>query len=153
MILLVDTREQKPLPFHVAGMITEIRREKLDIGDYACQFVDGHRPPVVFERKGLSDLFGTMTKGYPRFKREMARANLLGWQLVLAIEGSLTEVYAGVGQSSYAGSSCVKKLFTLAVRYDVYPVFCRTRQEMTDFIQETFEAIGRTYVSQQRKSR
>ena len=84
-----------------------------------------------------------MTSGYPRFKREILKAKQLGIQLILGIEGSLTQVYHGVEHSDFEGASCVKKLYTLACKYSLYPVFARTRQELAWHIRESFEAIGR----------
>lgn len=146
MVILVDTREQKMLAFTLDTMLTGLEFVALPVGDYACRFRDGTQPPLVFERKSIPDLFGTMTGGYLRFKREMVKARQLGLTLVLIIEGTLTEVLAGTRHSSAAGASIVQKLFTLQVRYGLQPVFCDGRQEMSRYIVETYAAIGRNYV-------
>ena len=145
MKILIDSREQAPLVFPIDGICTETKLATLDVGDYQAEYTDGTRPPVVFERKGLGDLFGTMTAGYARFKREMERAQEQGIRLILLIEGTLTDVYAGHTYSQFAGSSCVQKLFTLWVKYDLYPVFCANRSEMSRYIIEFYAGIGRNY--------
>ena len=110
------------------------------------ELATGQRVPLVWERKNLSDLFGTMSSGYPRFKRELLAAQDAGVQLVLGIEGTLTDVYAGIPYSDFSGDSCVKKLFTLWVRYGLRPVFCQSRAELAQVIVETFAAIERNYI-------
>lgn len=64
--ILIDSREQKILTFK-HPQITEIIIKKCEVGDYGCQFEDGFIVPVYFERKGLSDLFGTLGMGYKRY--------------------------------------------------------------------------------------
>lgn len=145
MLVLIDTREQIPLKFKPDGILTGVKRVTLPVGDYAAEFNDGTRPPIMFERKGINDLFGTMGKGYPRFKKELARAKDAGLQLILIIEGTLAEVYAGVPHSTMEGATVVQKLFTLWIRYDLQPVFCASRKEMAAFIREFFYGVGRHY--------
>jgi len=145
MLLLIDSREQLPLQFKPDGVLTGVKRVTLPVGDYAAEFNDGSRPPIMFERKGLNDLFGTMGKGYPRFKKEIQRAKNAGLHLILIIEGTLGDVYAGVPHSSMEGASVVQKIFTLWMRYDLQPVFCASRKQMSAYIRETFYAVGRHY--------
>lgn len=152
MVVLIDSREQRGLRFQTDAILTETRVVTLPVGDYGCEFIDGHRPPLIFERKGLHDLFGTMTRGYPRFKRELMKAKDLNLRLILLIEGTMADVYAGVPQSSWDGDRCMQKIFTLWVRYGLQPVFCASRSEMTAFIVETFEGLGRERMLQQQKA-
>jgi len=146
VVILCDTREQRPLKFRRTGNITGTVREKLDVGDYAVRFSDGSVPPIRFERKGLGDLFKTMTRDYSRFKREIEMARDTRLKLIIIIESSLEEVSHGYPYSKYPGPSCVRKLFTLWIRYGVLPVFCESREEMVRYITETFSAVGREYV-------
>ena len=139
----MDTREQKPLPFKIEGYITEIRKVKLDVGDYGCLYQDGSQSPLYFERKSIPDLFGTLGKGHHRFKREIERSKASNATLVILIEGTLSDVYAGVPQSEVKGESIVKTLFSLYMRYDIVPMFVKSRAEMVEIIRESFEAIGR----------
>ena len=94
----------------------------------------------------MGDLFGTMTSGYSRFKKEMGRAKESGIDLILAVEGTLGDVLDGISHSQFSGDSMAQKLFTLQVRYGLQVVFCSNRLEMTRHITEYFEAIGREHV-------
>lgn len=145
MKILIDTREQRPLTIPISGAVTAVEMTTLMVGDYAAEFADGSRPPIVFERKGLGDLFGTMTSGYQRFKREMLTASHSGIKLILLVEASLTEVYGGYGHSQLSGQSCVQKVYTLWLRYGLLPVFASDRSEAAAIVCETFEAVGRCW--------
>lgn len=120
-----------------------IEKTTLSVGDYSVRFKDGSIPPVAVERKSLSDLFGTMTHGYDRFKEEMQRAKDARIDLILGLENTLSEVLEGIHYSKFAGTSMVKKLMTLEVRHDLRVVYCQNRPELARWIVEYFEAIGR----------
>lgn len=149
--ILQDTREQKPLEFELDEIVTEVETVTLPVGDYHCEFTDGSRPPLVFERKSLQDLYGTMTRGYPRFKRLLAKASKLEISMILIIEASQSQVLAGYDRSEFPGPSCLQKLFTLWIKYDLFPVFCRSRPEAARFIVETYKAIGRLTKTEKRE--
>ena len=148
MILLVDTREQSALQFSIDEVLTEVRREKLDVGDYMVRFIDGTVPPVSFERKSLSDLFGTMGSGYKRFKAEMARAKDAGIQLIIIVEGTVSDVLQGPPYSQIKGISMLRKLMMLWVRYDIPIVFCQGPKEAAVIVRQFFEAVGRNWVKE-----
>ena len=139
-----DTREQLELDFKGIDGVEKVERMTLPYGDYTA-IVHGSPVPIVFERKGFSDLWGTMTGGYPRFKREMERAKADNIKLVLIIEGSYSDVYQGFDKSVYDGASMLKKLATLYVKYDLEYVFCESRRVMARRICDTFFAVERTY--------
>lgn len=119
---------------------------KLDVGDYGCEFEDGYVVPAVFERKSIADLFGTLGKGYPRFKRCIKRAKDSGKTLFIITEGTLTKVLKGYERSSIKGVSMVYKVFTLWARYGVQTIFCRDRDEMSEYITNYYIACGKEYV-------
>jgi ERCC4-type nuclease len=142
MKIIIDTREQTYLEFPFE-FITEVKREKLIVGDYQAEFQNGYRPPLIFERKSINDLYGTLGKGYKRFKKEIIRAKENGIRLVIVIEGSIVKVSKGIKMSDMSGESIIKRLFTLWIKHDVYIVFCNSREEMASYIYETYCAIGR----------
>lgn len=144
MILITDSREQKGLDFSGIEGIERIDTLCLPYGDYTA-LVHGKPVPLVFERKGFSDLWGTMTGGYPRFKKEMERAKADNIKLVLIIEGSYSDVYQGFEKSVYDGGSMLKKLATLYTKYDLEYIFCESRRVMARRICDTFLAIERAY--------
>lgn len=140
--ILVDSREQAPLTFNKE--LFNVVREGVPFGDYWLD-LNGFQIPIAFERKSVGDLYGTMGKGYDRFKREMERAKEAKFHLILVIEGSITEVGRGYKHSSIKGESMLKKLATLRIRYDLEVLFFDGRKEMTRWIEEVFHAIYRNY--------
>ena len=143
MKLKIDSREQKKLEFR-EGIFSEIVVEGMPVGDYMAE-INGVEIPITFERKGFSDLWGTMTSGYPRFKRELERAKEFGLTVILLIEGSMRDVSKGFERSQYSGDSMLKKLAMLRVRYDLEYHFFNDRREMSRFIEEIFDACNRNY--------
>lgn len=129
MVIICDSREQKCLDFSGIDGIEKIETMGLAYGDYSS-IVHGKPVPIVFERKGISDLFGTMTSGSDRFKREMERAKADNMKLILIIEGSYTDVFGGIEHSQFSGESMMKKLATLYVKYDLEYIFCESRRVM-----------------------
>ncbi len=142
MKILIDSREQKPLEFDFP-YVEEIRVEKLEVGDYTVEYNDGYRPPVIFEKKSIPDLYGTLGKGHKRFKKEIAKAKDMNIKLILIIEGTLSKVLKGYEHSTLSGISIVRTVFSLWLRYGLTPVFCKDRAEMQTFIYNYYTSIGR----------
>lgn len=80
MTIIIDTREQLPL--------FKGKRETLNVGDYTTKKLKGK---FHIERKSLSDLYGTLTKGNTRFKYELFRAAYQRITLEVYIEGTLDD--------------------------------------------------------------
>ena len=142
--LIIDSREQKMLEFK-NGIFGEFEVRKLVVADYGAE-LDGIELPLVFERKGKGDLYGTMTQGYERFRKQIGKAKELGIKMVLLIEGSMREIASGYEHSQFEGDSMLKKLAMLYVRYDLEYHFFNDRYEMARHIEETFDAIRRNWV-------
>lgn len=147
MIILCDTREQLPLNFPFQE-VEEIRRTKLEVGDYSAIFGE-YQVPVCFERKSIGDVFGTLTSGYERFKEEILRAKANNITLILIIEGSMSKVLGGFKHSGVKGISIIKTIFTLWIRYEIHPIFCKDRDEMAAYIFHYFYAMKRNYLAEQ----
>ena len=145
MKIKIDQQEKLPLDFTVGGSISEVTVTHLPIADYWASWEDGTEMPVIFERKTVADLFGTLTNGMERFKREIAKANENNIKLILIVEGSICDVLAATDYSSTAGKSILKTMFTLWLKYDVLPVFTNNRSEMKRFMTETWESCGRNF--------
>lgn len=152
MIIIQDSREQTPLEFK-HSYITDVRVEKLDVGDYACEFKDGYRPSIVFERKSIGDLYGTMWGGYKRFKDCIRRSQQSGTTLFIVVEGTLSDVLLGYEHSKVRGTSMLFKLFTLWIRYGIQTIFCEDRREMSEYITQFYIACGKQYVLDKRKEK
>lgn len=142
MVILVDSREQKPLEFS-HPFITEVRRCKLDVGDYCCEYKNGTIAHTVFERKSINDLFKTVTIDHARYRSEIERGKESNLKIILIIEGNLSKVKRGIKYSTMVGERIIKTVFTMFIRYGVIPVFCKDRQECADFIIDYYLAYGR----------
>lgn len=142
LIILSDSREQSPISFDGIEGVDKVETIGLPVGDYTAM-IDGKQVPVCFDRKGLGDLFGTMTSGYERWKREMAKAKQLGVKLILITEGTYSDVEEGYQHSEFSGDSMIKKLHMLSVKYDLEWWPCESRQVMAKRIAHTFTAMQR----------
>lgn len=123
-------------------VLTEVKVGTLQVGDYRALFTDGTPSKVVFERKSLADLWGTMTRGHQRFKREMEKAEELGVELVLIVECQVGQIRAGFDRSEFSGDSMLKKLGTLWHKYGLQTVFCEGRRDMAEYILWRFKSEG-----------
>lgn len=147
MVVKIDSREQRPLPFRVCGNISRVLTVGLPFGDYWCEYETGREMPIVFERKSMNDLFGTLsnTDGIRRHKVKIQKAEDAGVKLYLIIDGTLTDAYDGVRHSQVEPRSLIKTIFTFKVKYGLQPIFCKDEREMVDYMTETWEAFGRNF--------
>lgn len=137
--LIVDSREQLPLGFR--GVI----KKKLDFGDYGCE-VEGELLPVVFERKGPTDAWSTLTFSHERFKKELERSCDAGFKLIFIVECSYSDFvgkkFDGAHNIKMRHGIIEKILHKMQVRYNNLEfVFCVDRKEMTSYIRNYFNAL------------
>lgn len=144
MKIIIDTREQKPLVFNHKS-ITAVEVKGLSVGDYGAMSSE-YVHPVVFERKSINDLYGTLSQGYDRFKCEIERAKEQNTKIIVIVEGSLKRILMGTAFSKRTPESIVYQLFTLRVRYDVETVFCANREEMAEYITQFYIAHHKEYL-------
>lgn len=149
MKIYTDKQEKRPLEFEVSGSVSECKIVSLPFADYWCEYETGETMPICFERKALGDLFGTLSGGMERFKRELDRAKEAKFKLIIAIEGTLSEVLVGAPHSSVKGEQIVKTLNTLWVKYDVPHIYFPNRSEMKYQMIALWEAIGRNFKAPQ----
>jgi ERCC4-type nuclease len=152
MKIYIDTREQLPLEFK-HEYVDSIEIVKLDVGDYCARFKNGYMPNVRFERKSLGDLYGTLSQGYERFKREILFSQELDTKLIILVECSMSKVLEGYEHSKRDGESIVRQVFTLWAKYNILPVFCKNREEMSRYIIEFYSAIGRMALEELKKGK
>lgn len=141
MIILLDTREQRPLKF-----TCETKRKCLKFGDYGALFSETHQHPVVFERKSIADLYGSLTFGYDRLRKCFDRAEKAKFQLVIAIEGTKEKVLEGYKHSSREPKSIIKQLETIQIKYNVVHKFFKNRQEMSSLIYDFYSWHYKEYL-------
>ena len=142
MIILCDTREQNPLQFN-HPYVEGTENVALSVGDYCVRYKDTHQPLIFFERKTIPDLFGTMGKGYKRFRREVKRSQENKSELIIIIEGTVTDILRGTKYSQVTGIRILRTILSVWDKYKVVSVFCRDRKEMATFIAEYYCAYGR----------
>ena len=138
------------MKFPCRGLVSKVSTVGLPFGDYWAAFQDKdgnelNEIPIMFERKSIEDLYGTLTSGHDRFKKELERAYKMDCKLYLIIEGSLSEVLSGVGYSKVQPDTLIKSLFTFKVKHGLEPIFCNNRNEMVRYMIETWEAFGRNF--------
>lgn len=129
MIIIQDSREKAPLKF-ACGKIVKC----LPCGDYGASFYDGHRHETIWERKSIGDLFGTLTFGYDRFRREIQKAADLKIELIIAVEGSKEKVLKGYQHSQRDPKSILIQLETIEKKYGVKTAFFGNRIGMANYI-------------------
>jgi hypothetical protein len=82
--ILIDTREQDPLPFK------KFRKEKLYVGDYLNSH--GEYTYTYVDRKSEGDFLGTLASGVSRFEREIQKAVQLESYLFVVIETTINKI-------------------------------------------------------------
>lgn len=152
MIVKVDSREVLPLEFPCQGLVSRVSTVGLPFGDYwaALQDKDGNELneiPIMFERKSIGDLFGTLTNNdnIRRHKEKIRKAEEMDCKLFLIIEGTLSDVEDGYSHSTVDPQALIKTVFTFMVKYGFMPIFCTDRKEMVRFMLHTWEAFGRNF--------
>ena len=150
MIIVQDTREQKPLDFSNIEGVEKVEVMTLSYGDYTG-IVHGCPVPILFCRKAFGDLWGTFSTadGHRRFKAEMERAKSSNIKLILIIEGTYSEVWDGFERSQFDGQSMLRLLATLYTKYDLEYIFTESRRVMARRIVDTFSAVERNYQKEQ----
>ena len=145
LVIVRDTREQKELSFDGLEGVDKVEDMALPYGDYTA-IIDDKPVPIVVERKSLGDCWKTMASDdYDRFKREFERCEKDNFHMILAIEGTYSDVLNGFDYSQFSGESMVKKLATLSVRYGIECWFMESRQMMAHRITQTFLAVARNW--------
>jgi hypothetical protein len=134
--IMIDTREQNPLDLECKTLVT-----KLDFGDYTSR---SHYKKIHVERKSLTDLCGTMSAGFERFKKEVERCKEMGAYLVVVVEESLDvfNVFNTLPKMKHLKStpefisSRIKKLI---YEYDCLQfLFVKNREEMKKTVKNIF---------------
>lgn len=136
MKILVDSREQdtEQARRRYAIFGCDHRRQKLDFGDYSCEFILPNGKVIsladkcVIERKyGLSELCMCYTRERGRFKREFERAASKKAKTYLLIEGASWEaVYAARYRSQMKPQALVASMLAWLARYNCQIIMCRS---------------------------
>jgi len=136
MIILVDTREQKPY--------WSDNRATLIVGDYTTLNLLGS---FHIERKSLQDLYGTLTSGNNRFKYELFNAAYHRIQLEVYVEGSRADFINKnfpKGQDRKFSTDGLDRLIkTFEKKYHLIFHWCKNRQQAKKLVMERLAAEER----------
>jgi len=142
MKIIIDSREKKPLTL-THEYIDDIVISKLDVGDYRAEYNNGKQSRIIIERKSVADLFGTLTKGYTRFRKEIERSREASLSLVICVEGSYDKVKSGYKHSKRNGSEVNDQLRTIWAKYNVPYHYFNNRKDMAQYVVDTFVWCGK----------
>lgn len=122
MIILTDTREQRPFSFGAYQITAELAT--LPTGDYSLK---GFHDRVAIERKSLNDLIGCLTgPDRDRFERELARAGSYE-RFAVVVEASLQDITAGRYKSNMTPHAAMQSITAFYIRYGIPFLFCGDR--------------------------
>jgi ERCC4-type nuclease len=117
--VLIDTREQRPLRFPDA-LGVDCGVATLAAGDYSVRGFTAH---IALERKSVSDLVQTLTKGRERFENELDLLAQFRWKAIL-VEGRRGDVEAGIYRSLATPQSIIGSLRAIWMRWGVPTFWC-----------------------------
>lgn len=115
-VVVVDTREQSPLPFVNCPSETGT----LATGDYS---VRGFEDEFTVERKSLDDLVGSCTFERERFERELVRMRGYTFRRLLIV-GTVEDVEAHRYRSRAEPKAVLASITAFEVRYGLPVAFC-----------------------------
>ena len=108
-ILGVDSREQKPLSFDDF----KTKPHKFDFGDY-CFINEPYFCNTFIERKSIQDLWGTMSKGFDRFNREIERAKNQNGYIIVVVDYSFQKACPPLDESGEDNSYNANRKYSKA---------------------------------------
>lgn len=125
LTMLVDTREQTPLPFNPPVVAV---RATLKTGDYTAV---GIEDSWIAERKSVDDAVGTVIHQRERFEAELARMSPFRWRTIYIVgASSAMSCYRQIEEHCYRSmaepKAVLASLYALRVRYGVQLAFCDT---------------------------
>jgi DNA excision repair protein ERCC-4 len=127
-IIIVDTREQTPLPF--ARLASE--RGTLTTGDYSFR---GGEEVFAVERKSIADLVACCVgENRERFFRELHRLRGFRFKRLLIV-GTRDEIEAGQYRSAITPRAVVATLNVIEARFEVPVVFAATSADAGELIE------------------
>ncbi len=124
MVILIDSREQKPLSFSLFPDV-QVERATLPLGDYSLPGWEGH---VSVERKELNDLIGClMNGGRDRFERELSKLRFYELSAVV-VEASLDDISKGRYKSEMKPHAALQSVFAFQVRHKTNFIWAGSRE-------------------------
>jgi ERCC4-type nuclease len=127
MIIVSDTREQKPFSFKKLNIKEkpEVKRAALKTGDYS---IEGYEDRVCIERISMVDLFGSCGQGRDRFEREFQRMSKFEYA-ALVVEVDWKQMYKyPPARSKMSPKIILRTLLAWHMRYQVHIWPCPGRK-------------------------
>ncbi|HOP40532.1 MAG TPA: ERCC4 domain-containing protein [Geobacteraceae bacterium] len=119
MVIIIDTREQRPYGFSVPTI-----RRKLDAGDYS---IEGYESVAAVERKELNDYVQTVIYQKERFRKELKK--LAGYRLkAIVVEASMSDILSKQYEGHISPVSVIGATVAIHLSYGVPIHFCSNRQ-------------------------
>ncbi len=149
--ITIDSREQNPYEFKRCKSVRKTSIQGLKTGDYS---MFGYDQEIAIERKSAQDLFGTLGKGYKRFKKELIRAKELAYFAII-IEESYTNIrnkkFKNSFRSTMRGHVIMKTVHTLNVKYGINVFFANDRKEAERIVEQTLLAYHRLKLKEKKQ--
>lgn len=147
LVILVDTREQRPLEFETYP--TEV--VTLPVGDYGLKgFSDWTNPQFIVERKSLGDLIGSLTAGRERFMKECEKMRQFRFRAIL-VEARRIEIEQGEYRSEAKPQSILGSLSSLEVRSGIHVIFAGDRTRAAAEVERLVRTFARGIENDYRK--
>lgn len=130
---IIDTREQKP------WLLSPCVRRRLFVGDYS---VVGYESRLVVERKSLADLTHTLTRGWQRFRIELAFLSKmtkhpgLSGTVAVVIESSVVDLQAHRYPSKVSPVAILHRIAMVERDYGIPFVWAEDRPKAVRWAQE-----------------
>lgn len=118
MIIIQDTREQRPLSF--TPYKAQVKLSKLPAGDYS---LEGFETRIAIERKSLDDLINCLCHERERFERELTLLRDYEYAAVV-IESHLDKVRLHHYRSDMTPHSALMTIISFSMRYRVPFLWC-----------------------------
>lgn len=129
--ILVDQQEKTPLTRHFDPKLVQVETVHLSTGDYSLK---GATELVAVERKSLGDLLHCATEDRDRFYDQMRRLRDYPARF-LVVEATRATIEAGAYERDVKPSSVTGTLMSLAVRWNIVPVYCKDQKEAAERVQ------------------
>jgi len=124
MIIMVDSREQRPYAF-IGYSGVEVIRAGLPAGDYSLPGAEAH---AAIERKSIDDLVSClMGSNRGRFERELVRLRPYIVKAVV-VEANWESIARGRYTSRMHPQAALQSVLALQVRYAIPFLFCGDRR-------------------------
>lgn len=140
LTVIVDPLEQKPL---WTAQEPSVQFKRLNVGDYSFKTGEmSYEALFAVERKSMIDICGSLGSDRARFKAELERSKNLDFFYIVIEEGMdkcLNRKFKGHQYTQMKGSTVLKILITLLMKYNIPFFFTKSRSEARLLIIHLFQ--------------